>query len=163
MSFKCNIDDDIETFLQEKAIPFVDKKICSVYLILDQEKFRNRRIEIEGYFTLSLSAVVFSNETSKSSIQRITGYRDRIAHEFILLGQIGKYISGDIKSNISLGEILQLAYNVIQEINEYIPCNTALVECSEAIMEKQLYDKQGFKLFQFDRGLYQYYKILEYK
>ena len=39
--FKCCKDVDIETFINEKAISFMENEICQVYLILDEDQFNN--------------------------------------------------------------------------------------------------------------------------
>lgn len=51
----------------------------------------------------------------------------------MLIGQIGKYINGNQKAEISIDIILKFVFEVIRASSELIPCRVALVECSEAI------------------------------
>lgn len=63
-------------------------------------------------------------------------------------------------SNITLDAILNYAFEVIQSSSELIPCKMALIECSEEIHDKGIYEKCHFKLLQIDGDYYQYYKPL---
>ena len=158
--FKCDINSDIEHFLHNKAIDFADRDICRVYLILDECEFEKNHICIEAYFTLSLSTLNFVDSVSKSTRRRITGFKDKDAAEFILVGQLGKYIDkmGDnTYSAMNLQGILQYIYDLVYLIDELVPCNAILVECSEAVHEKGIYQNEGFKLLQRDDEFYQYY------
>ncbi len=56
-------------------------------------------------------------------------------------------------------EILQYAFEVIEAASSLIPCRIALVECSEEIYRRKLYDNCGFVFLQQDRDFYQYYKL----
>lgn len=161
--FKCCKDYDIEDFLHNKAIDFINRDICRVYLILNEEEFDKGNIKIEAYFTLSMRALCFEDDVSKTTIKKITGFKDREMSEFVLLGQLGKHIekkdNGTVnQSGINLNSILDYAFEVINSINEWIPCNAVLIECSEIIHNKGIYQNEGFSLLQVDRGFYQYYK-----
>lgn len=47
-SFRCDLDKDIETFLHEKALNFIERGWCSVYLIVDEAEFDNGHINDDG-------------------------------------------------------------------------------------------------------------------
>lgn len=163
--FKCSRDQDIEYFIKNKAIEFIHKDICRVYLILNEEEFDKNNIAIEAYFTLSLKALCFDDNVSRETKRKITGFKDRRITEFVLIGQIGKndcinVNEKNIKPEICLKEILNYAFEVILSINDLVPCKVALVECSETIHKRGLYEKEGFKLLQKDNEYYQYYKKL---
>ena len=49
-SFQCCRDEDIEHFLQEKAVEFLRRNWCSVYLLVDEQAFDAGRIKIDAYF-----------------------------------------------------------------------------------------------------------------
>ena len=44
-SFRCCRDEDIEHFLQEKAVEFLRRNWCSVYLLVDEQAFDDGRIK----------------------------------------------------------------------------------------------------------------------
>lgn len=161
--FKCFKDPDIEDFLHNKAIDFLDRNICRIYLILNEDDFNAGKLKIEAFFTLSFRSLSFEPEVSKTTIRKITGFKNRKTTEFVLIGQLGKYIerysdNEIVKSEITVSSILDYAFEVVLSVNEWIPCNTVLVECSEAIHNKGIYQNEGFSLLQIDNGFYQYYK-----
>ena len=106
-SFRCYLDKDIEEFLREKALSFLDRKFCSVYLIVDEQAFD------AGHVTAA---------------------------------------------PLSSAEILDNAFEVIQDADALIPCRCALVECSENEKVHQVYLDYGFHFFQFDGTHHQFYK-----
>lgn len=159
-SFECKKDLDIESFLHNKAIPHIQRNTCSVYLILDEEKFDEGKINIVAYFTLSARSVRFHENISKSKIKNIAGFKDRTSVPVVLIGQIGKHISNKYTAKISLNEILSYAFEIILAANELIPCRAVLVECSEIIHNHGIYEKAGFRFLQKDGDFYQYYRII---
>ena len=57
-SFRCYTDEDIEIFLRQKSIQFVNRKWCSVYLLIDEDEFDKGHIKIAAYFTLSHKSLI---------------------------------------------------------------------------------------------------------
>ena len=162
-TFKCYKDSDIEEFLHNKAVDFIGRDICRVYLILNEEEFDKQNIKIEAYFTLSLRTLGFEDEVSKSTRKRITGFKNRELTEFVLIGQLGKHMDMDengktYQSEIELDTILKYVFEVVSSIHELVPCNAALIECSKAVHDKGIYRNAGFSLLQIDGEFYQYYK-----
>lgn len=163
--FKCSQDADIELFLQNKAIDFLSRGLCSVYLIPDEDKFLQNEISIVAYFTLSHKALCVPEKISKSKIQKIGGFKTANSLHFVLIGQLGKYISKNadgtyIRSPITSKEILDYAFEVINASSNLIPCKCVLVECSNEEKVKQVYENYQFKFFQNDGKHNQYYKAL---
>lgn len=170
-SFRCYQDGDIENFLRKKAFEYLDHGWCSVYLLLDEEKFDEGQIKIDAYFTLSHKSLKMPEECdetgkqkiSKSTIRKLTGgFSVAETIQFVLIGQLGKYksetVDGKIIADITSGEILDEAFEIIRASNELIPCRCVLVECSEEPKVHKAYIDYGFKLFQFDGKHYQFYK-----
>lgn len=156
--FKCSKDSDIEQFLHDKAIEYNARRVCYTYLICDEEAFDKGEISVQAYFTLSMKNIAFSAEVCNNQKRKIAGYTDRTSEPVVLIGQLGKYISEDFVANISLGEILNFADEIIQNATELIPCRASLVECSFQVHDKGLYSNEGYKYLQQDGTLYQYYK-----
>ena len=158
--FKCDKDDDIEKFLHKKAVSHIERGICNVYLILDEEKFEHNIIEIIAYFTLSHRSLEFHSNVSKSKIRDVAGFKDKASTPVVLIGQLGKYINGEKKAEISIKEMLEYVFEIIKASSELIPCRVALVECSELIHKLGIYENVGFKLLQQDNEFYQYNKTI---
>ncbi len=164
-NFKCAQDLDIESFLHTKAQDFIERKLCSVYLILDEGLFRLGKIKIEAYFTLSHKTLNISKEMSKSKIKEIDGFKTAKSLQFVLIGQLGKYVAecedGTYsRSEVASKEILDYAFEVIYASSELIPCRCVLIECSEEEKVNKVYLDYEFKFFQNDGTHNQYYKVL---
>lgn len=160
-SFRCCKDLDIENFLRNKALQFLDRNWCSIYLILEEEAFDAGKLKIAAYFTLSHKSLI-PLTASKKKIRDTNGFADAQAIHFVLIGQLGKYIAEEngtmIKYSITSREILDCAIQVVQESNRLIPCRCVLVECSENENVQKAYTDYGFSFFQKDAEHYQFYK-----
>ena len=63
-------------FLQEKAISFVQRGWCSVYLIVDEDAFDNGELNVIAYFTLSNKVLNLpEKEVSKSKVKDVSGMK----------------------------------------------------------------------------------------
>lgn len=161
-SFRCCLDEDIETFLQQKAMQFIKRNWCSVYLLLEEAAFDIGKLQIDAYFTLSHKTLI-PESASKTSVKDVSGFKNAQSVHFVLIGQLGKYMeraSGDTVSaaSISSREILDCALDVVREASALIPCRCVLVECSENEKVQRVYTEYRFKFFQFDGEHYQFYK-----
>ncbi len=161
-SFRCCLDEDIETFLRQKAVHFIQRNWCAVYLIVDEEEFDSGRIEIMAYFTLSHKSLL-PTTASKSSVKDASGFKGSESVHFVLIGQLGKFTDrlkdGRIRSaDISGQEILDAAFEIIKASSALIPCRCALVECNDNKKIHKVYTDYQFKPFQFDGTHYQFYK-----
>lgn len=159
-AFRCCLDGDIETFLWNKAIPFLERGLCAVYLLLDESAFENGKVKIDAYFTLSHKSLI-PEDVSKTKVRNAAGRKDAKSIHFVLIGQLGKYIAdaGDGSRNqadISAKEILDCAFEVIRASSSLIPCRCALVECSGEPKLHKLYTEYGFVEFQYDGEHYQF-------
>lgn len=165
-------DNDIEDFLRFKAIEFEKRCWCSTYLVLDAESIIKKKICIEGYFTLSNKAIVISSEVSKTRKKKLFKgvLSDDDCLPVILIGQLAKYID-DKKGFVgktNFFELLDLACEIIDQINLLIPNRCILAECkkssledSEEIVNKrnklhQLYLDYGFIALQENDDYIQY-------
>ncbi len=157
--FVCNKDQDIEHFLKDKAIEFLENKLASTYLIMYEENINNGNYEIEGYFALSTKALACSN-LSKSLAKKFGHGRIHEAESFILIAQLGKYIGQDKISDINLDIILDLINDAVVGILEYLPYRFMIVECNDAVFNKGIYQSRGFKVINESNpdGLHQLYK-----
>lgn len=136
----CNSKDkDIEKFLREKALLFEERHWCSTFLLIDEQVLKNtKRIKVEGYFTLSNKILRLSEEIKKTKKKKLfNGLSvDTDYLHTILIGQLGKYIDESslhsVYGNTSMEELLDLAFQIVEEVTERIPCRCVLVECRES-------------------------------
>lgn len=157
--FRCSKDKDIEVFLRERAVEFLKRGWCSVYLVLDEDAFDNGDLKIIAYFTLSNKVLDLpESDVSKSKVKDVSGIKNAEYVHFILIGQLGKFISDDFTAGITSNEILEYAFEVIYNVNYLIPCRCALVECSSEEKIHDVYKSYGFVYFQYDGSHHQFYK-----
>lgn len=175
-TYRNSRDSDIEEFLQKKALIYENRHWCSTYVLVDESRFINGDIWIEGYFTLSHKVIEISETVSNNLRKRISnGLKkdDNFIH-MILIGQLGKYVDEKdcVFSDISATDILDKAFEIIEEVNERIVSRCVMLECrkcletdTEESKEKRqklhkIYSDYGFKALQDDGELTQYYKII---
>lgn len=161
-AFRCCLDEDIEIFLREKAIEYLQRNWCAVYLIVDEQKFDSGHIKIDAYFTLSHKTLI-PLVASKTSVKNASGFKESETVHFVLIGQLGKYIEriddGTICSaDISSKEILDDAFEIVRASSALIPCRCVLVECNSNEKVHKVYTDYHFKKFQFDGEHHQFYK-----
>lgn len=144
---------------------FLNRGWCAIYLILDEEALNQQEFKILAYFTLSHKTLI-PEQASKTKVKTVTkGFQHAESIHFVLIGQLGKHIEklpdGTFKgAAISSQEILDYAFEIIEESNELIPCGCVLIECSDEEKLHQIYKNYGFKFFQEDNDLFQFYKVL---
>lgn len=167
LSFRCSPDTDIETFLHENAIPYYKRKLCSVFLLLNEEAFCDGRLQIDAYFTLSHKSIIAETvATTPSQKRKVTGgFADKPILEFILIGQLGKHVEmhedgTTYRAEISGAEILDKAFEVMQQASQLIPSRCALIECSDEPKVQKVYKDYHFTFLQRDEVHNQYYKII---
>ena len=161
-SFCCSQDKDIELFLRQKALTFLSRKLCSIYLIIDEQEFDAGHIKILAYFTLSHKSLI-PVEASKSSIKNASGFKDSGSVHFVLIGQLGKHVEerrdgSCLRAEVTGKEILDFAFEIIRASSSFIPCRCALVECGKSEKVHKVYTDYHFSFFQFDGEHYQFYK-----
>lgn len=167
-AYRCTYDDDIERFLQTKAITYENRGWCSTYLLIDEDKLlRQGNLFVDGYFTLS-NKVLHLSETVSGHLRKklFNGLKkdDEYMH-FILIGQLGKHIYIEKEDELEYGltsaaEMLDKAFEIIYQIKERITCNCVLVECKDEPKIRKIYEDYGFLELQRDEKLIQYFKIL---
>lgn len=165
--FKCTKDNEIQTFLQEKAIQYEDRGWCSTYVLVNENKLeKEQKLFVEGYFSLSNKVIELSNSISKTKKKKLFNGLDKNDEymHFILIGQLGKFIdeegSKSILGEISGRELLNQAFEIIFQVKERIVCNCVLIECKDEVKVRKIYEGYGFQELQKEDGLVQYIKFI---
>ncbi len=166
-NYHCTKDKDIESFLQTKAVTYEKRGWCSIYLLINREKFfHNGTIRVDGYFTLSNKIVMLTDMVSGAKRRKLfSGLKKEsdMAH-FILIGQLGKYIDRQGEDgavgDTSAAQLLDRAFEIIYEVKKRIACSCVLIECKDESKLCQLYEDYGFRKLQRSGDMHQYFKIL---
>lgn len=148
--------------MRQKAVAFLKRNWCSVYLLVDEQAFDRGSIKVDAYFTLSHKTLI-PTAASKTTVKDASGFKDSQSVHFVLIGQLGKRIEqledGSILfAAVSSKEILDNAFDVIRESSALIPCRCVLVECSDNEKIHKVYTDYHFKYFQFDGEHHQFFK-----
>lgn len=169
-SFRNTKDEDIENFLRYKVLEFEKRHWCTTYLLINVEQFKENRLKIEGFFTLSNKIFTITEDVAKSRKKKLFNgiLRDDNCLHVILIGQLAKHIDNDYCGDTSMEELLDSAFEIIDDVNEKISCRCVLLECKAALStdsDKEKENKQklhnkyinyGFKAIQKDGELIQY-------
>lgn len=164
--FRCCKDIDIERFLRKDACEYLRRKWCSIYLVVNEEAFDSGYVEAEAYFTLSHKSLI-PEYASKTAISKVSGgFKEPDTVHFVLIGQLGKYISENSPGEYSCAdirgsEILDYAFEVIRESSSLIVCRCVLVECNDNPKVHKFYTDYHFSKFQYDGEHYQFYKRID--
>lgn len=148
-SFRCVKDGDIEYFLKNKAITFDNEGFSRTFLIFDEDRYIRRDYFIEGYFSLAVKAISCSS-MSKTMKRKLGRGIPAEAQPFILVAQLGKYISESSCSEICIDDIFEHIDIIIGNYTEMIPIKLLLVECNKKVFDKKIYQDAGFTFLQTD-------------
>lgn len=76
------------------------------------------------------------------------------------ISQFSCDLDNDINIFLQKRQILDSAFEVMNEASDIIPVRCVLIECNDFIRTKQIYDRYGFKYIGMDKNLHQYFKKL---
>jgi len=141
--FSCQ-DDDVETFLKNKAVEFERRNKSRTYLIIDDVDNI-----LLGYFTLSLKALAFGDSVSKSIIKSIDGFsKDITAVGMILIGQFGK--DKVFAKNIDGGSLFDICMETVYAAHKIVGGRFVMLECRDNEKVVSFYSNRGFDSLQYD-------------
>ena len=149
--FKCDLNNDVEYFLKEKAIEFSKQDISRTYIVMSQHKEKD---VIVGYFAIAnkstiIKKVILSN-TKRKSLLKYAKYDNEIKGYNIalpLIGQIGKNYNDGYDKLISGEILLKFACDKIKEIQNMIGGRHVFLECEDNEKLKEFYENNGFECF----------------
>ena len=153
-SFSCELDKDIENFLQNKAVQFEELSKARTYLICSQkqvesENFCLDQLNIYGYFSLALKVLSIPDDFSNRKRMEIDGLSAKIYGKPIndfpcyLIGQLAKNSNIDINA-ISGDELLQSALNIISNAVKAVGGRYVMIECHNNDKLINFYKRNGF-------------------
>lgn len=123
---------EIESFLHNKAIDFVRRKLAVTYVVLDYDG------ELAAYFTLAHKAIDFSaagmSQSTKKKIERYSKFNsgsNSYSVSAFLLAQFGKNDSYVQKHSLSGNELMDFVHEVIISIQYMIGGGVLYLECED--------------------------------
>lgn len=155
-SFSSPFNQDIETFLREKAIEFSRQRLAATYLVFT--KFKDN-LELVGYYTLSNKTIdIFKKNLSsklRGRIKKFAEYNDALKKytlSAILIAQLGKNYTNDFDKLITGDELLKMACDRVNEIQIMLSGKVVYLECENVPRLQKFYMENGFSYFG-ERGL----------
>ena len=152
--FKCSRDNDIESFLRDKAALFDRKGKSKTHLLLNREALEKGSIDIVAYFSLAIQLLKIPEGMSVTQIKRLDGLYSKRGGETIteipsfLIGQLAK--NDLFSTNISGSLVLEYALSVISAAEELVGGRVVYIECRDIPQIITFYKQNGFKIFRRD-------------
>ena len=116
--FSCERNSDVEKFLKNSAIEFTKKNQSVTYLLFSVEDG-----ELLGYFTIALKPLTVRGETVSNTVKRKLLRISELDEETqtytmsaYLIAQLGKNFANGADKRITGEELLEAAWNKIEEI-----------------------------------------------
>lgn len=150
-SFSSPLNKDVEDFLRFKAITFDKQSISRTHLVFTSYK---KKPVLIGYFTLANKEFKIPIKNITKSTKKRIGKFGRYEPDFKiytisapLIAQLGKNFCSDYNKLISGDELLQLACDIISDIQLSIGGKIAYIECENKPKLVAFYERNGFKVF----------------
>lgn len=156
-SFKCEKNSDVQEFLHnpEQCIRMQKNSVTRTYLIIDSETDA-----IAAYFAIAFKPIVLEkdHDLSDTKMKKLPIHtNDEKNIEIIptiLIGQIGR-ADGYSKEDITLKDILEYIFGVINMVKTYIGGRVVLVEVNNEPKLIKHYEKYKFEKIQVSNDLSQ--------
>lgn len=151
-SFSCPQNLDVQYFLRHTAIEFSKQSIASTYLIM--ASYREEYVLV-GYFTLANKIFCIDKDSLPNKVwkKRMAkfGQFDRTIQRYTisapLIGQLGKNFSNGYNALITGDELLKLALDKVQEMQNIVGGKIVYLECEQKEKLIEFYSRNGFVNF----------------
>ena len=154
-SFECELDPDIESFLVKRAVPFEQLSKSRTYLVIDEDELKAKtigEITVLGYISLAPRVLSVPDEVSNRVRKELDGLSAKIhgaqitSFPVYLIGQLGRN-SKVTRSVLPGGDLLALAFDVIQSAVDAVGGRYILIECHEDERLVKFYRNHAFDEF----------------
>ena len=134
---------DVMRFLAEDAIPMERAGLTRTYLIVDDEKWAQGILQINGYFSIALKVLYFDKGLSKDVISEISGDESRKNCPAYLIGQLARSENAPKGSG---SKYLNIALEYILKASELVGGRLIYLDCKPG--KKKYYTDYGFRFLQ---------------
>ena len=147
--FSCPPNPDVENFLKSSAIEFTKKSQSVTYLVFSVE---NK--ELLGYFTLALKPLTVKGETVSNTTKRkllriseLDESSDTYNMSAYLIAQLGKNYTDSANMRITVKELVDLAWTVIEDAQYMLGGMVVFLEAENAEKLLDFYKANRFSQF----------------
>ena len=145
-NFSCPRNPDVERFLKNSAMEFTRKSQSVTYLILSAENSN-----LLGYFSIAVKPLTISadkiSRTFAKRLERVSKL-DEAAQTYTtaayLIAQLGKNYTDGVNEKISGDDLLDLAWNVVKDLQYAAGGIVAFVEAEEHEKLLDFYQRNHF-------------------
>lgn len=152
-SFVCDMNEDVQTFIREKAIMFSEcgwAKTTLVYWVSDDEKEKYW----VGYYTIAPKYICVARDAVSANMAKKLnnhGDFDPKTRQYIvsapLIAQLGKNYADGNNYVIKGDELLQMALETVKKIQVQLGGKFIYLECEEKEKLINFYERNGFTNF----------------
>ena len=149
--FYCPMNQDVQDFIRNKAIPSSNQGFSSTHLIFTSYKGKECLV---GYFTLSSKQITVSQKSMRSfnshlrSRVKVLALKDMYLNQYVipapLIAQLGKNFKNSWNTLISGDELLKIAIDTIAQLQLNIGGRFAYLECEDKEKLLSFYRGNGF-------------------
>lgn len=156
-SFSCEKDEDIQSFLHNRAIEFERVSKSRTFLIVDGEQLTTEQltegkiedVTIYGYVSLAIKSFTIPENVSNRKRRELDGFSAKSNGEPIqsipcyLIGQLSK--NSAVQNNIISGaDLIDLACGAISQAVQSVGGRYIMIECRNAEKLISFYRANGF-------------------
>ena len=140
--FSCR-DEDVESFLKQKAFDFELRDKSRSFLIFDDSG------ALLAYYTLSLKSLPFQANVSRSTIKDIDGFSKNVqAVGIVIIGQFGKDL--EAAKDVGGGSLFNLCMETVYLAKRTVGGRFVMLECRNIDKVVSFYKNNGFGILQHD-------------
>ena len=150
-NYICDLNNDVEYFLKEKAIELSKQDISRTYIVMG--KYKGEEVII-GYFAITnkvtnIKKVALSETKRKRLLKFATFDKESKSYSIALplIGQLGKNYYNNYNTLISGEILLKMACDKIKETQDLIGGRFVFLECEDKSKLKEFYENNGFVCF----------------
>ena len=147
--FSCEKNSDVERFLKKSSIEFTKKNQSVTYLVFSVEDG-----ELLGYFTIALKPLTVRGETVSNTVKRkllriseLDEKTQTYTMSAYLIAQLGKNYANGVDQRITGEELLEAAWNTIEEMQYRVGGVVAFLEATNEDKLLDFYSNNRFQLF----------------
>lgn len=150
-NFSCPMNQDVETFIRQKAIEFAKQEVASTHLVF--ASYRDEVVLI-GFYSIAIKQFSIKRSALSANLRhriaKFAAYNAELMRYDIaapLIAQLAKNYAAGYNQLITGDELLQMACDRVRQAQMIIGGKVTYLECENKPALIQFYERNGFKVF----------------